>query len=67
MKILFLLLSVLPYSNCLATKKNTTPIPNIYKRDLMNKILLTSVGTSCGPLLVGYLDMFAPPVSKSTY
>tara|TARA_B100000886_G_scaffold214458_1_gene148679 strand:- start:3587 stop:4159 length:573 start_codon:yes stop_codon:yes gene_type:complete len=41
------------------------PIPNIYKRDLMNKILLTSVGTSCGPLLVGFLNVFSPPKSNS--
>jgi len=41
-----------------------TPIPNIYKRDLMNKILLTSVGSSCGPLLFGYLNMFVPPKQK---
>lgn len=42
-----------------------TKIPNIYKRDLMNKILLTSLGGSCGPLLLGYLQFFSPKISKN--
>ena len=35
-------------------------IPDMAKRDLMNKILLNSVYASCGPLLFGYLDFFYP-------
>ena len=66
MNTIIILLSFVTLSYSLVPSKPTTPIPNIYKRDLMNKILLTSVGTSCGPLLFGYLDMFAPPIGKST-
>ena len=43
---------------------STSKVPDIYKRQLMNRILLNSVYASCGTLLVGYLDFFAPPSSN---
>lgn len=68
MKIHFLLCLFLPFVRGLMTSKKVeipSKIPDIYKRDLMNKILLSSIGTSCGPLLFGFLNVFSPPISNS--
>lgn len=35
-------------------------VPDIEKRNLMNNILVTSLYGSCGPLLYGYFNFFAP-------
>ena len=42
------------------TYQETSIIPDIGKRHLMNSILLNSVYASCGPLLYGYLSFFMP-------
>ena len=41
-------------------KSSSNKIPDLNKRHLMNQILLSSVYTSCGPLLLGYLNFFYP-------
>ena len=59
MKFIYLFLCITSASAFLHKPKIGQPnpiIPDVYKRDLMNKILLTSIGTSCGPLLYGFLD-----------
>ncbi len=59
MKFIYLFLCITSASAFLHKPKIKQPkpmIPDVYKRDLMNKILLTSIGTSCGPLLYGFLD-----------
>ena len=35
-------------------------VPDLEKRNLMNNILVTSLYGSCGPLLYGYFNFFAP-------
>ena len=47
-------------------KKYTEPIPDIYKRKLMNDILLTSIYGSCGPLVYGYLSFFVPVTDSNS-
>ena len=47
-------------------KKYTEPIPDIYKRKLMNDILLTSIYGSCGPLVYGYLSFFVPVTDRNS-
>ena len=67
MNIIYLLFLLLQHSNGLSINKKQQlehKIPDIYKRDLMNKILLASLGTSCGPLLYGFLNVFSPPLKK---
>ena len=54
--------SLVPKSNI----KTNNKIPDIAKRDLMNKILLNSVYASCGPLLFGYLNFFYPKQNSNT-
>lgn len=67
--ILFLFLSLIPINTLAIVTPNKVSssgsVPNIYKRDLMNKILLSSLGTSCGPLLFGFLNVFSPRNKKS--
>lgn len=55
-----LIFSLNPNIKTSKTKIVNTKIPDIYKRHLMNNILLTSIGSSCGPLLFGYLNFFYP-------
>ena len=65
MKLFYLLLWISTSTSFIMKPKVEPPkpmIPDIYKRDLMNKLLLTSLGTSCGPLLYGYLNFFAPRI-----
>tara|TARA_Y100000992_G_scaffold115389_1_gene75527 strand:- start:3647 stop:4243 length:597 start_codon:yes stop_codon:yes gene_type:complete len=69
MKFIYLFLCITSASAFLHKPKIEQPkpmIPDVYKRDLMNKILLTSLGTSCGPLLYGYLNFFAPRIPANS-
>ena len=63
MKFTYILLCLLNIANALQPTKQY--VPDIHKRNLMNTVLLSTVGASCGPMAGIFLYYFLPPVTNN--